>query len=625
MFKTKAKVKKRVLIAVFFCLSVVLRGMVCLRAEAAEKSDVPEVLKGVWDSAKYIGLDEVHPGMEAYCLTCYEGTKVEKFGVEVLSVVHGMTPGRDVILIKGTDERFIHTGPVAGCSGSPVYIDGRLAGAMAYAWTFSKDPLYGVTPIEEMLVVGRGTEPVGSERGADAMGYAFDLSEPIDLAEIERQLSGSRSTSRHLASGLDRLPCPLIVSGLPAGVCEQLDPFVEPFGLMAVSGLGSGVASDSAGDARLVPGAVLAVPLVAGDISMVVFGTVTEVRDDAVYGFGHSYLGYGAVDLPMATGQVNTVVSSVARSFKLGSALEIVGALTRDETAAVYGRIGAEPQMFPLTIRTERYNDTEPRTYNCQVAHNRLFTPGLVRSAVSGAALYLGDFPPDHTVEYKVAIDMEGDESITFENISTGVGLTEASSESISSLALLMNNPYKRADIESIDVDIRVLAKDVTAHIWSVNLSDSKVKAGEQIQLDVIVESVLAGKRQYEFNLQVPGELAPGKYEVTVCGTYEYERFLRKMVPYRYIAQSMPSLITALNDSLRIRRDRLYCILTMPPGGIAVERAELPDLPATKTLVLHSEKRALRAQAYRPWLEQSRQIGTVVIDKKVVPIIVESE
>jgi hypothetical protein len=358
---------------------------------------------------------------------------------------------------------------------------------------------------------------------------------------------------------------------------------------------------------------------------MVVLGTVTEVRDDAVYGFGHSYLGYGAVDLPMATGKVNTVVSSVSRSFKLGSALEIVGALTRDETAAVYGRIGAEPQMFPLTIRTERYNDTEPRVYNCRVAHNRLFTPGLVRSAITGAALYLGDFPPDHTIEYKVAIGMRGGESVRFENVSTGLGLIEMSVDSISSLALLMNNPYEEVDIESIDVDVRVLAKNVISHIWSVSLSDSKVKAGEQVQIDVIVESVLAGKKKYEFGLKVPDELAPGKYELMVCGTSEYERFLRKTVPYRYIAQSMPSLIKALNDALKVRRDRLYCVLAMPPGGITVERAELPDLPATKALVLHSAKRALRTQAYRPWLEETLEIGTVVIDKKVVPIIVERD
>ncbi|UCG56011.1 MAG: hypothetical protein JSU70_14200 [Phycisphaerales bacterium] len=623
MFQAKAKVRKREYVAVSLCLSVVLGGAVCLCAEESEKVSVPDGLEGVWDPAKYIGLDEVRPGMEAYCLTCYEGTKVEKFGVDVLSVVHNMSPGRDVILVKGTDERLIRTGPVGGCSGSPVYIEGRLAGAMAYAWTYSKDPLYGVTPIGEMLMVGRGTKTVGSGQSAGGMGYAFDLSKPIDLTEIERLLSTPHSTTWHRESGIERLPCPLIISGLPAEVCEGLDPLVEPLGLMAVSGLGGGTSGDLGEDVRLVPGAVLAVPLVAGDISMTVLGTVTEVRDDAVYGFGHSYLGYGAVDLPLATGQVHTVVSNVARSFKLGSALEIVGALTRDETAAVYGRIGAEAQMFPLTIRTERYNDTEPRVYNCRVAHNRLFTPSLVRSAITGAVLYLGDFPPDHTIKYKVAIGIRGSESIRFENISTGLGLVEMSADSISSVALLMNNPYERADIESIDVDVSVLAENVVSHIWSMSLSDYKVKAGEEIKIEAIVESVLAGKKKYQFSLEVPRELAPGKYELMVCGTQDYERFLRKAVPYRYIAQSMPSLIKALNDSLRIRRDRLYCLLAMPPGGIAVEGAELPDLPATKTLVLHSAKRTLRTQAYRPWLEETVDTGTVVIDKRVVPIIVE--
>ena len=111
-------------------------------------------LEGIWDPARYISVDEIKPGMEAYCLTVYKGTEVEKFGLEVLSVVHDFMPGRDAILVRGTDERFIHTGPVAGCSGSPVYINGRLAGAMAMGWQFSKDPLYGVTPIADMLRVG---------------------------------------------------------------------------------------------------------------------------------------------------------------------------------------------------------------------------------------------------------------------------------------------------------------------------------------------------------------------------------------------------------------------------------------------------------------------------------------
>ena len=129
--------------------------IVCFGVSAQGRANTqPDPADALWDSARYIGIDEVKPGMPAYCLTCYSGTTVERFDLDVISVIFDMSPGQDAILVKGTDERFIKTGPVQGCSGSPVFIDGRLAGALAFGWTMSKEPLYGVTPIREMLGIG---------------------------------------------------------------------------------------------------------------------------------------------------------------------------------------------------------------------------------------------------------------------------------------------------------------------------------------------------------------------------------------------------------------------------------------------------------------------------------------
>jgi hypothetical protein len=624
----------------FLPFFVILLTSVWVVGEQSVKAEVPKGTEGIWDPNKYIGLDEIKPGMQAYCLTEYGLAGIEKFGVEVVDVVRNIEPGRDAILVKGTDERFIQTGPVAGCSGSPVYIEGRLAGALAFAFEYSKDPLYGATPIGEMLAVGRGLTNKGSSGGGSDSGrtsgwagFGFDFSRPINFAEIDRRITAPPFARNNRPAGAATLPCPLITSGLPAQVCEQLNAFVEPLGLMVVSGVGGGIDNKAGSEqggggsekqqVKLVPGACLAIPLVSGDITMGVYGTVTEVVGDKVYGFGHSFLGYGPVDLPIATGKVHTVMSSVLRSFKLASVVETVGALTIDEGAAVFGQIGAKARTFPLTIRVERYNDSEKRVYNCQVANNRVFTPSLVRSSVAGAAFYLGDFPPDHMIEYKVAISADGAEPITFENVSTGFGLSEMLIESAGSVALLMNNPYKEVDIKSVDCDVRIVPKSITSHIWSVDLSDSEVKAGEEIEVGVVVESVLAGKKRYQFRLKIPKDLAPGKYELTVCGAQDYEQFLRKAVPYRFIAQNLPGLVEAINNALRIDRGRLYCVLTLPPGGVAVEEAELPDLPATKALVLQSAKRVMRTQPYQHWLENSLGTGTIIIDKKVLQIIVE--
>jgi hypothetical protein len=656
-----------------FCIVVLLTG--ALYAEGQ-----PKGLQGVWDPARYIGLDEIKPGMKAYCLTEYGVAGIEKFDMEVVDVMRNINPSsgpgsRDAILVKGTDERFIHTGPVAGCSGSPVYIDGRLAGALAFTWTYARDPLYGATPIAEMLAVGRGDASQASstqfENGTTSTqgGFMFDYTAPIDFAEIDRQFSicdfglPNVDPSTALRTGLaienrksqitNQLPCPLITSGLPAKVCEQLNRAVEPFGFMVAEGAGGGSTTGSventekgiknnnsavsSAKSELVPGSCLAVPFVSGDITMSAYGTVTDVVGDKVYAFGHFLLGYGQIDLPMATAKVHTVVSNIASSFKLASVDETVGALTTDEAAGVIGTLGLQAKTIPLTIRVERYNDTEKRQYNCMLVNNKVLSPFYLRMAVMGAALQFGDLPPEHTIEYKVCIDarcrmpdarresgIENPESrIEYENVSSGMGLNEIVSECYSAVGLLMDNPYGQVDIESIDCEVRIMPKSIVSHIWSVDLSDSTVKAGQSIEVTAVLESVLAGKKQYQWSLEIPQDLVPGKYELTVCGQRDYEQFLVKAAPQRFIAQSLPSLIDALNNSLQISRDKLYCLLTLPSSGVIIERAELPDLPATKALLLQDMKRVLSVRPYAHWLERDLQTGSVVIDKKALQITVE--
>jgi hypothetical protein len=610
-----------------FCL-LVFGGSYCWAGEQLDKS-------------KYITIDEVRPGMDAYCLTSYKGVEIEKFGLEVLSVVRGIQPGRDAILVQGTDERFIHTGPVWGCSGSPVYIDGRLAGALAFTWAFSKDPLYGVTPIEDILEVGQrtGNQEIGIA-GNHEIGFAFDFSKTVDFAEIDRCITASPRVYLSQTSagvGLVTLPCPLIISGLPTEVCNQLGSEVAPFGLMAVGGIGGGESMGSAvggespprllskteGGAKLVPGACLAVPLVTGDIQIEAIGAVTEVSGDKVYGFGHGLLGYGQIELPMATAQVHTIVSNLYHSFKLAKSVEIVGALTVDESTGVLGRVGRKARMIPLTIRVTRYNDAETRVYNCQIANNRLLTPRVLRSVVAGAVLFRGELPPENTITYKGIIDIGGLGLISFENASSGFDLAEMTADSVGPVAMLMNNPYGEVEIRSLEFDIQIAPRSSVAHIWSVDLSDSKVKAGQPIDVMVVVESVLGGKKKYECSLKIPGELAPGQYDLIVSGGYGYGEFLKKAAPYRFVPQSLAGLVEAMNNVLAVKRDRLYCLLVLPAGGITVEKAELPDLPATKALVLQDGKRTLSTQPYLHWLEQVVETGTVIVDKKVMHITVE--
>lgn len=574
------------------------------------------------DKTKYISIDEIKPGMEAYCLTTYKDTKIEKFPLDVLSVARNVRPARDMILVQGTDDRFIHTGPVAGCSGSPVYIEGRLAGALAYAWFFSKDPLYGVTPIEEMLEVGKAAS--AGHKTLPGPAFGFDFSRPLDFEQIYEKVL-NYPVQNYSPAGMTALPCPLITSGLPAQAVEKLDESLRPFGFFAVSAIAAAPNTKHANDAKLLPGASLVVPLVRGDIRIEAVGTATEIVGDEVYAFGHSFLGYGPIDLPMATGQVHTVVSSQMRSFKLATSLEVVGALRTDEAAAVRGKIGDDATMIPLTINIDRYNDPNKREYNCLVADNRLLTPAMLRSALIGAALMFGSLPPDHMIEYKVQIGIAGTDPITFENISTRIGLQELLTEAVASVALLMNNPYETVKLESIDCDISILPKDVSARIWSVDVSDSTLRPGQNLDVTVVVESFLAQKKKYRFSLTIPDELSPGKYDLIVCGGYDYSKFLRRAMPHRFAPQNLTTLLEAMNKLLTISRDKLYCLLVLPSAGLTLAEAELPDLPATKALVLQHPKRTIQTQPYQHWLQSSRTTSVVILDKETMQITVQEQ
>ncbi|MBP7050781.1 MAG: hypothetical protein KBE65_07190 [Phycisphaerae bacterium] len=606
---------------------VLLAIAVCLTAwtpVARGAGEVKARIDAIWDAQRYIGIDEVKPGMDAYCLTDY-GNGIEKFALKVLDVVHDIDPGRNAILVMGMDERFLHTGPVAGCSGSPVYIDGRLAGALAFGWPFAKDPMYGVTPIAEMLEVGLmdGLGASSSSSRSQAAALSFDFSQPIDVAQAAQELAAKSPMGTATARGATMLPCPVLVSGLSSEACRQVAGQLETMGFMATPGLSGSAEGTPQGQTALIPGCTLTMPVVTGDIKVNVLGTVTEVRDGRVYGFGHSFMGYGPTNLPMAGGKVYTVISSVQRSFKLGASTDIVGAITIDAEGAVFGRLGAKADMIPVSVRVERFNTLEPREFKCQVVRNETLTPGLVRSALLGAALQAGAFPPEHSIEYRTSIDLDDGRSIRFGNASANMELAEASSEITGALSLLMNNPFGGAAVKAVQFDVRMDARNIDSYLWSVDVADPKVKPGQEIRAEVVIESYLKEKRKHQIGIQVPKDLPAGKYNLMFLGATEYQGFLRKSVPYRYVAASYQTLVDALNAALSVNRTKLYCLLVLPPDGIMLEKAELPKLPRTKALVLQSEKRAVAAMPHAQWIETVVETGTIVANKEIVAITVE--
>ncbi|MBE0537140.1 MAG: hypothetical protein IH624_15875 [Phycisphaerae bacterium] len=559
------------------------------------------------DATRYITLEEIHTDMDAWCLTVLEGTRVERFPLKILSIIRNYQPQRDAILVIGTDERFIHAGAIHGCSGSPVYINGRMAGALAAGWDGSKDPLYLVTPIEEMLAIGATAAPAA----ATTRALGIDLSGPIDLAAISDTLS-RRTTDTQM---------PLATS-LSASVCRELSPRLAAVGMKPVPAGGARVSGYEAGVTGYTPGSVLAVPLITGDIAMAAIGTVTEVADGSVYGFGHDFIGIGAVDLPMASGIVHTVVPGFLQAIKFAAAGPVNGAIRFDEAAGIRGRIDAVAKTIPLHIRVNRYNDPQERTYDCRLAVERLRTPVILQSAIVAAIGMRGSLPGEHTLRYKGVIAPEGFEPIVFENVSSGETYGEIAAEVFSTAALLLSNPYTAIDITSLDFDIAVVDENTRATIRTVTVSDTDLKPGGTLTVSVLLQGYMSELSLHHLTVAIPEDLRPGEYDVTVAGAYEYEKFIRKVAPYKFTAFDLATLVETLGDLLTIRRDRLYVAMALPAEGVTIKRSELPMLPASRAMLLSDAKRTIATQKYGRWIESSVQTDTVVFGGRSIRITV---
>jgi len=596
--------RKSLIVAVF------LAGLALVEAAAAEI-----------DKTRYITLDEVRPDTDAYCLTVFRGTQVEKFPFRVLSVVRGWNAGRDAILVLGTDERFKHTGIAAGCSGSPLFIDGRMAGAIAATWHGSKDPLAIVTPIEYMLEIGTGAAKRPNTRPEPTL----DLSGPMNLVEANTrylQLVSEIGRSRDAVAGTI-IPAPLVASMTPE-VCRM---FAEPFGAMGLTIIplaetgAAGATTEEAG--AIERGGVLAVPLLSGDMRMAATGTVTEVIGDRVYAFGHNFTGFGPVDMPIASGRVHTVVPGLMQAFKFSTPGPIVGALQFDEDSGIVGQIGGKPTLADLNITVRRYNDPHVRTYDCRMAVTKFHSPLIVQSATAGAVLMYGDLPNEHSIRYDARIEFEGFDTIELANVSTGQMAAEVASELGGVLAEVMLNRFAPARVRSVRLNVDVADTDLQAGILSVDVSHSVVKPGRTVFVDVVLQSYMSDRQALRFEVRIPEDLPPGSYEILVAGAAEYEKYVRRVAPHRFTAWDMPTLAQALRTIVSLRRDRLYLVMNLPAAGVAIQQSEMPHLPESRTLLMQDPRRTTPIAPLQQWLLKELPAGRVVVGARTLKITVE--
>src|SRR5579875_3671052 len=304
----------------------------------------------------FFPLKEVHPGLRGVGRTVFQGNRIEQFQVEILGLLENIAPKQTIILARLSGGPLAETGVLQGMSGSPVYIDGKLLGAVALGFPFSKEPIAGITPIEEML-----------------SGSTFLT--PADRSHLPPP---DRATSY---GDLSEISTPLTLSGFTARTIETFAGQFRKLGFEPRQGLSSGAPASPAYTGTVEPGSMISLELLTGDMVISADGTVTYVDGKRVYAFGHRFLDTGSTELPFARADVVTLLPAVNVSFKLSSAREWVGTILSDRSSAVAGEIGRAAHMIPVSIAVHS-PETGAHSYNFQVVNDRLLTPFLTQATI---------------------------------------------------------------------------------------------------------------------------------------------------------------------------------------------------------------------------------------------------
>jgi hypothetical protein len=445
--------------------------------------------------------------MKGYALTVFKGTKPEPFNLQVVAVLRQFLPKQDVILIRAEDPRVQHSGIVSGMSGSPVYIDGKLVGAIAYAWAFSKEPLGGVTPIQTMLDERSRPRRRSPDRPelAEAEPPAAP-GEPRGLPAIAGLNAGGGSEPR-----LVRASVPLSVSGFTARTVAELTDEMRPLGMVPMQGGGGRAMGAASGPGRVEPGSAIGVELVRGDMSMVGTGTVTWTDGKTVLAFGHPMFGIGEVYLPLVDAEIHSFMPSMAQSFKMSSPLHEIGVLQQDRASCIMGTLDGHTSMMPVEVRVTG-PEGKTRTFKAEVARNKRLTPLLASTVVANA---VADAEPDvtdtiATVQAKLAIKGRPtlefrDQVFSTEGIS---GRALSASHGLRAVGELLFNPFEPVILDRLEVDVQVQLKRDVAEIVGLGLPSGTVRPGETVPVRVTMRPYAGAEYVETVSVKIPAVLA---------------------------------------------------------------------------------------------------------------------
>ena len=532
---------------------------------------------------------DVKPGLKGVGRTIFQGDQIEEFQVEILGVLKNvLAPKHDLILARLSGGPLEKTGVIAGMSGSPVYIDGKLVGAVAISFPFSKEPLAGITPIQEMLRVvpeEKGQTQAQAEIPLD-FRVARTATGPRESARlIPQQDFGPESFRRYFPAREARLSLPNLLLPLRFGgfATEVLEPYLPLFRQMGfepmMGGALSGGESSTPVKAELDPGSMVSLLLVRGDLNVNADCTVTYRQGNNLYACGHRFLSVGPIQIPFAPSHVLVTVPSLASSFKLDAPGEVVGTIRQDRFDAVYGVVGEKnPLMIPVKVQIQSTLNTQ-EDYKFEVIQEPFLSPLLVNlaflSTLSNTERTLGE----STLEVDGKIRLAGAEAVQFQDVLSGeMGTAALAGSAVATpLSYLMGSGFPDLRIEGIELSVKSRIGRSLASLEQVWSTKSEVRPGDHIEVIALLRLPGGQAVTQRIPVDIPESVNDKALILAVGGGANLNALQFRLTPPGSTARDIPQLVKALN---RMRRNnRLYALLMAPQRSLITQGDEYPSPP----------------------------------------------
>ena len=527
-------------------------------------------------------LDQIHEGMKGTALTVFQGVKPESMDVEVLGVMHNVNgPKGDIILVRLHGTKPEYTGVVAGMSGSPVYFDGKLAGALAFRiGEFSKEPIAGVTPIEEMLEINAlDHRPPPAPANAPAANPPANSPNQSDTTQTASPGEDSALPAQNYSNYLKPIETPLVFNGFSNETLQRYASQFAAAGIVPVMGIGS--ASDRKQPEPIEAGSAVSAVLVRGDMDIAATCTVTYVDPQRLLACGHPLLQFGEVDLPMTKATVLATLPSPLNAFKIVNTTETVGAFVQDRQMGIMGVPGRASKMIPVTIAMHSGPGTAAKEFHYEVLNNARLSPLAMMATVFNALHGTNEYGEDITYRMNGVLSVKGYPDVTLRNMfapqDNGQPAAAMAAATIGDrFGRIYTNAFDVPDVQGVKLDFDLVRERRSARLEAARTDMTEARPGDQLMVETVIRPYRGERLVRQIAIRIPTSTSKGTLRILVSDGDTLDR-MHRGTPMMNHGLGLAPTIALLNKERA--NDRVYVsLLDSGPEAMVADKV-MPTLP----------------------------------------------